>query len=114
MQIFNGRLLLDLWILSILCSMMIEFVGEIFYWRGPAPYLFVAVPDAPSRELKAISAHVTYGWGVIPVYARIGKTEWQTSLFPKEGRYLVPIRMSIQKSENLDVGSRAVIQLEVR
>ena len=92
---------------------MIEFEGQIFYWRGPAPFLFVAVPEEPSRELKAISAWVTYGWGVIPVRARIGETEWKTSLFPKEGRYLVPIRMSVQKSEHLDVGDDVVIRLEV-
>jgi hypothetical protein len=93
--------------------MIIEFEGEIFYWRGPAPFLFVAVPEGPSRDLKAISAMVTYGWGVIPVHVRIGKTEWKTSLFPKEGRYLVPIRMSVQKSENLEVGDSVVIHIEV-
>jgi hypothetical protein len=93
--------------------MILEFEGEIFYWRGPAPFLFVAVPEEPSSALKAISASVTYGWGVIPVHARIGKTEWKTSLFPKEGRYLVPIRVSIQKAENLSVGDQVVIQLEV-
>ncbi len=93
--------------------MIFEFKGEIFYWRGPAPFLFVAVPEEPSRHLKAISAMVTYGWGVIPVHVRIGKTEWKTSLFPKEGRYLVPIRMSVQKSENLEVGDSVVIQLKV-
>ena len=93
--------------------MIIDFKGEIFYWRGPAPFLFVAVPEQPSRELKAVSAMVTYGWGVIPVLVRIGKTEWKTSLFPKEGRYLVPIRMSVQKSENLKVGDSVSIQLEI-
>jgi hypothetical protein len=93
--------------------MIIDFNGAIFYWRGPAPFLFVAVPDEPSRDLKAISALVTYGWGVIPVHVRIGKTEWKTSLFPKEGRYLVPIRMSVQKSEKLEVGDSVAFQLKV-
>ena len=93
--------------------MIIEFEGEIFYWRGPSPFLFVAIPEEPSRDLKAISTRVSYGWGVIPVYVRIGNTEWKTSLFPKEGRYLVPIRMSVQKSEDLDVGDSVVIHLEV-
>jgi len=94
--------------------MAIEFKGEIFHWRGPAPYLFVAMPEEQSRDLKAISAALTYGWGVIPVHVRIGKTEWQTSLFPKDGRYLVPIRLSVQKSENLAEGDSVAIQLEVR
>jgi hypothetical protein len=93
--------------------MHIEFTGEIIFWHGPAPFLFVAVPEGPSRDLKTISARVTYGWGVIPVRARIGETEWKTSLFPKDGRYLVPIRMSVQKAEDLDVGDTVAIQLVV-
>ncbi|MEN4041898.1 MAG: DUF1905 domain-containing protein [Anaerolineaceae bacterium] len=93
--------------------MNIEFEGEILYWRGPAPYLFVAVPEGPSRDIKAISPMVTYGWGVIPVQARIGETEWKTSLFPKDGRYLVPIKLSVQKAEEIDVGDRVFIRLRV-
>jgi hypothetical protein len=93
--------------------MVIEFEGEIFYWRGPAPFLFVAVPDEPSREIKAISSAVTYGWGVIPVQVRLGQTEWQTSLFPKDGRYLVPIKVMVQKAEKVDVGHLVLIQLVI-
>lgn len=93
--------------------MRIQFHGEIFYWRGPAPYLFVAVPEAQSVEIKAIAARVTYGWGVIPVTARIGKTEWKTSLFPKNGRYLVPIKKSVQLAERVDVGDTVNILLRV-
>ena len=93
--------------------MVFEFEGEIFYWRGPAPFLFVAVPEAPSDAIKAISASVTYGWGVIPVHVQIGETGWTTSLFPKDGRYLVPIRKSVQKSEQVDVGDWVVITLNI-
>ena len=93
--------------------MIIEFEGEIFYWRGPAPYLFVAMPEGPSRDLKSISASITYGWGVIPVRARIGETEWKTSLFPKDGRYLVPIKMLAQRAENLKEGDKIILQLEL-
>jgi hypothetical protein len=94
--------------------MLLEFEGEIFYWRGPAPYLFVAVPEGPSSFLKAVSADVSYGWGVIPVDAQIGKTKWYTALFPKDGRYLVPIKVSVQKAEELEVGDTVALRLEVR
>lgn len=93
--------------------MIIEFAGAIFYWRGPAPYLFVAVPEEPSRDLKAIAPSVTYGWGVIPVRVQVGKTEWKTSLFPKDGRYLVPLRLSVQKAEKLEAGTNIAVRLEV-
>ena len=93
--------------------MIVDFEGEIIYWRGPSPFLFVAVPEELSRDLKTISAVVTYGWGVIPAQVRIGMTEWKTSLFPKGGLYLVPIRMSVQKSGDLAVGDRVVVRFAV-
>jgi hypothetical protein len=93
--------------------MAIEFSGEIFYWRGPSPYHFVTVPELESEDIKAVASFVSYGWGVIPVRARIGSTEWTTSLFPKNGRYLVPIRDNVRKAENLELGDRVPIQLVV-
>lgn len=94
--------------------MIFEFNGKIFHWRGPAPFLFVAIPDKQSRDIKAISKEVTYGWGVIPVHARIGKTEFTTSLFPKDGLYLVPIKVVVQKSEDIGEGDDVKIRLEIR
>ena len=94
--------------------MNIEFDGKIWYWRGPAPWFFVTVPPEQSHDLKAISEIVTYGWGMIPVNARIGNTEWKTSLFPKDGHYIVPIKASVQKAENLGEGDEVVVRLEVR
>ncbi|HUN22336.1 MAG TPA: DUF1905 domain-containing protein [Anaerolineales bacterium] len=93
--------------------MHLQFSGEIFYWRGPAPFLFVAVPPDPSAAIKAISTQVTYGWGVIPVRVQIGKTHWRTSLFPKQGQYLVPIKLAVQKAEELNVGDWVQIDLSV-
>ena len=93
--------------------MRIEFGGQIWHWRGPAPFYFVTVPEVDSRELKAVSSAVTYGWGMIPVTARIGATEWKTSLFPKEGRYLVPLKDAVRKAEGLGEGEEVTVVLEV-
>lgn len=62
-------------------TLRIVFRGEIWYWRGPAPFLFVTVPDDGSAAIHAIAPVVTYGWGVIPVTVRLGGTVWPTSLF---------------------------------
>jgi hypothetical protein len=94
--------------------MKIEFTGKIWYWRGPAPWFFVTVPAKESRDLQAILGFVTYGWGMIPADVRIGKTRWRTSLFPKDGCYIVPIKASVRKAEDLEEGDEATIQLEVR
>jgi len=94
--------------------MDIEFKGKIIFWKGPAPWFFVTIPAKHSRDIKAISGLVTYGWGVIPVHVQIGKTEFTTSLFPKDGLYLVPIKVSVQKAEKLEEGDNVTIRVEIR
>lgn len=90
-----------------------KFSGSLFFWRGPAPYFFVSLPEQESQAIKAISRQVTYGWGAIPVEVQIGKTAWETSLFPKDGRYLVPIRAHVMKAEDLNEGDEVTLRLEV-
>jgi hypothetical protein len=94
--------------------MNIEFDGPIWYWRGPAPWYFVTVPAQQCRDLEAISATVTYGWGMIPATVRIGKTSYKTSLWPKDGGYIVPIKASVRAAEHLEEGDAVTVRLEVR
>jgi hypothetical protein len=94
-------------------SIALEFRGEVIVWRGPAPYLFVPVPEAESAEISAVANLVTYGWGVIPVSVRIGASTWTTSLFPRNGRYLVPIKVAIQRAESLEVGDTVPVSLRI-
>lgn len=94
--------------------MNIEINGEIWFWRGPAPWYFVTVPPDQAAEIKALSGAVTYGWGMIPVKARIGRTEWTTSLWPKDGLYIVPIKASVRKAERVEEGDVVTVELEIR
>lgn len=93
--------------------MRLQFRGEIFYWRGPSPFHFVRVPREESEELRALSSLVSYGWGVIPVRAQIGRSSWSTSLIPKDGGYLVPIKASIRDAEGLSDDDEVALALTV-
>jgi hypothetical protein len=93
--------------------MLLEFAGELWYWRGPSPYHFLTVPPEESSALHSISAATSYGWGVIPVAAAIGSTRWTTSLFPKDGGYAVPVRASVRRAERLELGDVVRLRLTV-
>jgi hypothetical protein len=93
--------------------MELTFDGEVVHWRGPAPYLFVPLPPADADAVHAVAREVTYGWGVIPVTARIGGTEFDTSLFPKDGGYLLPVKVAVQRAEGVDVGDQVSVRLRV-
>jgi hypothetical protein len=94
-------------------AMNIEFSGPIWFWKGPAPWYFVTVPEEDCMALAEASTVVSYGWGMIPVTARIGRTRWSTSLFPKDGRYIVPVKAAVRKAERLIEGDTVTIRLAV-
>jgi hypothetical protein len=91
----------------------LEFSGEMWFWRGPAPWYFVSVPEEECGALAAASAFVTYGWGMIPVTAEIGGTVWKTSLFPKDGRYIVPVKAWVRKAAEIELGDVVTVRLAV-
>ena len=93
--------------------MELEFSGEIIWWRGPSPFHFVPVPDEESAQIEAAKELVTYGWGVIPVTAQVGATEFTTSLFPKDGRFLVPLKDRVRQAESLELGDVVELRLTI-
>jgi hypothetical protein len=95
-------------------ALELDFAGELWYWRGPAPYHFVTVPPDAARAIHAVAADVTYGWGMIPVKVRIGESAWETALWPKDGGYVVPIKDAFRKAEGLALGDTVAVELAVR
>lgn len=81
---------------------------------GPAPYYYLPVPDAESAEIREVAALASYGWGVIPVVARIGDREFETSLFPKDGGYLLPLKGAVRRPQNITVGDEVAVAMSVR
>lgn len=88
-----------------------EFTGEVIEWRGPAPYYFVSVPEQEGVALRAAASAASYGWGMLPIRARIGTTEWKTSLMPKDGGYLLPLKDAVRKPARLDAGDTVAVRL---
>lgn len=78
--------------------------GEVWWWRGPAPFHFVTVPAAESELIAGIAPGVSYGWGMIPVAVRVGRTELPTSLWPKDGLYVVPLKKALRDRERIELG----------
>lgn len=91
--------------------MRLHFTGHLWHWRGPSPFHFVTVPEPESADLHAVRDALSYGWGAIPVEARIGETTWRTSLFPKDGAYVLPVKDAVRRAEGLALGRPADVEL---
>ena len=93
--------------------MEFSFVNVLFEWRGPSPFYFVAIPQEISDEIKVVAKELSYGWGVIPVTAAISGVEFSSSLFPKDGSYLLPVKDIVRKKAKINLGDdvQATIRL---
>jgi Domain of unknown function (DUF1905) len=89
------------------------FDGEVWYWRGPSPWHFLTVPPDICEALTVRAAQLSYGWGMIPVTAQIGSTRFTTSLFPKDGSYVVPSRTSVRNAEGIELGDTVAVHLHL-
>lgn len=89
-----------------------RFRGPLVEWRGPAPFFFVDIPRDVSGELKIAAAGVEY-WGQVPVTVRIGGTRFTTALFPRDGRYLLPVKDAVRRPLGLVLGDDVTVDLRV-
>jgi len=94
-------------------GMEFHITGDVIHWRGPAPHHFVPVPEDEAVLIQEVAAAVTYGWGMIPVSACIGNTTFTTSLFPKDGRYLVPLKDAVRAAEGIALDDRITVRLTI-
>jgi hypothetical protein len=89
-----------------------ELEGPVVEWRGPAPFYFLALPVEDSEDLKAAAQGMEY-WGQVPVVARLGATDFTTALFPKDGRYLLPLKDVVRRAEGVEVDDVLTVALSL-
>ena len=93
--------------------MEFEFEAEVFEWRGPAPFYFVATPEEISQDIEELKSELSYGWGVIPAKLTIHQTSVTTSLIPKKGSFFVPLKDAIRKPNQIELGDLVQVLLEL-
>ena len=94
--------------------MRFSFENDIIHWRGPAPWFYAPMPEREAEELRKVARSVTYGWGCIPVEARIGDAVFTTSLFPKDGTYLLPLKVDVRRRAGVTAGDRVAVEMTIQ
>jgi hypothetical protein len=91
-----------------------SFEAEIIYWRGPSPFFYAPIPKDEAMEIRKLSRHFTYGWGVIPVEADIAGVVFKTSLFPKDETYLLPIKAEVRRKADITAGDLIAVEMTLQ
>lgn len=89
------------------------FVGTVIEWRGPAPFFFIALPPDRLGGVRQAARLASYGWGVVPVQAIVNDASFTTSLFPKDGGYLLPLKAAIRKTGAICLDDEVTVEIRV-
>jgi len=92
------------------------FTASLWIYPGEtASWHFITVPKKESHDVRTNFPGPKRGWGSIPVVAKIGKTTWNTSIFPdsKSGTYLLPVKAQVRNKEGLQDGDKITLKLKV-
>lgn len=93
----------------------IAFRAELWMWSGKGAWFFLTLPKEEAERVRFFTGGKRRGFGSLRVKARIGKTEWRTSIFPdrKTGSYLLPVKAEVREAERLAAGSAVAATLDL-
>lgn len=91
-----------------------SFEATVIHWRGPSPFFYAPLPPAQAEAVRRVARFVTYGWGVIPVEATIAGVTFTTSLFPKDGTYLLPLKDAVRRKTGVTAGDLVAVEMTLR
>ena len=92
-----------------------EMRAEIWVYPGKGGWHFVTLPTEVATRIKAAMAGLARPWGSLGITAAIGKTRWQTSLFPDKasGSLLLPVKAAVRQRESLRAGDMPTLTIEI-
>lgn len=63
--------------------------------------------------MKAMAKRVSYGWGVVPVEASVRNLGFRTSLIPKDGSYLLPLKDEVRRKTGVTAGDTIAVVMSL-
>jgi hypothetical protein len=97
---------------STIAIMRIRFTAEIYEWSARRNWFFVDVPTEPSADI-ADQPRMPRGFDSVRVTATVGDTTWNTSIFPGDGTYALPLKKAVLKAEAIGLGDEITVDLDV-
>jgi hypothetical protein len=91
---------------------------EAVLWRAPgkAAWCFLTLPEELAGRVRSLTQGLRNPFGSLRVVARIGSTEWKTSLFAdtKANSYLLPVKADVRRQERLAAGDKVRVEVEIK
>lgn len=94
-------------------KIQIKFKSKVWQYPGMSGWYFVNLPKVESGKIKENKKISKRGWGSVKVKASIGKTSWESSIFPdkKSGTYLLPLKKEVRNKEGIQDADFVSVQI---
>lgn len=97
-------------------DLTLEFAGPLWRWEARREFwTFVSLPDGVTEDVRELAGDVPRGFGAVRVHARVGTSQWRTSVFPQDasGAYILPIKKSVRDAGGLQLGDPVQVWLQL-
>ncbi len=91
--------------------------AEVWLYPGEsANWHFVNVSKEVSAEIRERFGEQSRGWGSLPVTVTLGRTTWETSIFPdkRSACYLLPLKVAVRTKEMVQAGDKISLSIQIR
>lgn len=94
-------------------KIQIKFKSKVWQYPGMSGWYFVNLPEVESEKIKENKKISKRGWGSVKVKVSIGKTSWESSIFPdkKSGTYLLPLKKEVRNKEGIQDADFVSVQI---
>jgi hypothetical protein len=90
---------------------------DAIIWKsgGFGGWHFATLPKELSVKIRKKYWIQEEGWGRLKATACIGNTKWKTAIWfdTKKGSYLLPVKTSVRKEENIDVDDNVAVSINI-
>lgn len=99
-----------------------EFRARVWLWHGKdadsreqvGGWHFVSVGQRVGERISDEYPWPRRGFGSIRVKVTVGKTKWETSIFPdKKHGFVLPLKKEVREREKIGEGDEVVVGLEI-
>jgi hypothetical protein len=89
---------------------------KVWRYPGKGGWHFANLSTKQSAEIRVRFEEKRRGWGSLLVRVRIGRAEWDTSIFPdrKHNSYMFAIKAAVRREENIGSGDTVTALVTIR
>ena len=95
-----------------------KFTAKVYHYSVSADMIgwtIVLLPKEMANEIREQLKWQEEGWGRMKVTAKIGNSEWQTSIWfdTKHETYILPLKAEIRKKEKIEIDKEVEVIIGV-